>query len=122
MDRHAGWAGELLRRVFHGPGNLAGSVRRAAGGEGSLDDPVAEAYVEKVRTSAYQITDGDLDRLRAAGWSEDRIFELSIAAATGAARHRLDAALAAMAGPRGADTGERRGSAATEVLSSEAGG
>jgi hypothetical protein len=85
-------------------------MRRAAGGEGSLDDPVAQAYVEKVRTCANQITDGDLDGLRAAGWSEDRIFELSIAAATGAARHRLDAALAAMAaaGPSTAHAGRSR--------------
>ena len=85
---------------------------------------MAEAYVEKVRTCAYTITDGDLDELRAAGWSEDRIFELSIAAATGAARQRLDAALAAMAaaGPRGAAIDERQGAAATEALSTEAGG
>ena len=45
------------------------------------------------------MTDGDVDGLRAAGYSEDEIFELTVAAAYGAARKRLDAGLAAMASP-----------------------
>jgi hypothetical protein len=97
VDRHARWTRELLARIFDGPANLSPYVRRAAGGDGSLDEPAAEAYVEKVRTTAYAITDADVDGLRSAGWTEDQIFELSIAAAAGAARRHLDAVLAAMA-------------------------
>jgi hypothetical protein len=119
MDRHAEWTRELYGRIFDGPANLSPSVRRAAGGEGSLDEPIAEAYVEKVWTTAYKITDGDIDRLRSAGWTEDQIFELSVAAAAGAARRRLDAVLGAIAAanaraeapaaPTEADGAERNG-------------
>jgi alkylhydroperoxidase family enzyme len=54
------------------------------------------AYVEKVARHAYKVVDGDLDRLREAGYTEDAIFELTLAAALGAAQARLEAGLAAM--------------------------
>jgi alkylhydroperoxidase family enzyme len=53
-------------------------------------------YVDKVAKNAYKVVDADLDRLREAGYSEDAIFELTLAAALGAARARLDAGLGAM--------------------------
>ena len=33
-----------------------------------------EPYLDKVRGGAYRVTDGDVDALRAAGFSEDEIF------------------------------------------------
>jgi alkylhydroperoxidase family enzyme len=54
--------------------------------------PAAEAYLAKVRTKAYTVTDGDVDALRAAGLSEDEIFEQTVAAAIGEGLRRLDAA------------------------------
>jgi alkylhydroperoxidase family enzyme len=53
--------------------------------------------VDKVARNAYQVTDEDVDRLRAAGYSDDAIFELTLAAALGASRAQLDAGLRAMA-------------------------
>jgi alkylhydroperoxidase family enzyme len=64
-------------------------------------DPVPEpwdSYAEKVRSHSYRITDVDVAALRAAGRSEEEIFEVTVAAATGAALRRLDAGLAALRG------------------------
>jgi alkylhydroperoxidase family enzyme len=52
-----------------------------------------EAYLEKVRRAAYQVTDEDVDALRAAGFSEDEIFEQTVSAAVSEGLARLDAAL-----------------------------
>jgi hypothetical protein len=58
--------------------------------------PDFTTYVEKVRTHAYKVTDGDVDALKAAGHSEDETFEQTIAAAVHAGLLRLDAGLRAM--------------------------
>jgi alkylhydroperoxidase family enzyme len=49
-------------------------------------------YLEKVRTRAYTITDADVDELKAAGCSEDEIFEQTVAVAVREGLRRLDAA------------------------------
>lgn len=53
-------------------------------------------YIEKVRRHAYRVTDEDVAALRAAGFSAPAIFELTAAAAVGAAAERLDAGLRAL--------------------------
>jgi len=50
-------------------------------------------YLEKVRGGAYRVTDGDVDELRAAGFSEDEIFEQTVSVAVSEGLVRLDAAL-----------------------------
>jgi hypothetical protein len=55
--------------------------------------PVMASYLAKVREGAYAITDADVDELKAAGCSEDEIFEQTVAAAIGQGLRRLDAAL-----------------------------
>ena len=57
----------------------------------------AEAYLEKVRLHAYRVTDGDVEALKAAGLSEDEIFEATVAAAVGAGLARFDAGLRTLA-------------------------
>ena len=52
-----------------------------------------ESYLAKVRTGAYRVSDGDVEALRAAGHSEDDIFEHTVAAAVAAGLERLDAGL-----------------------------
>jgi alkylhydroperoxidase family enzyme len=52
-----------------------------------------EPYLEKVRRDAFRVTDGDVDELRAAGFSEDEIFEQTVSAAVSEGLVRLDAAL-----------------------------
>jgi alkylhydroperoxidase family enzyme len=53
----------------------------------------ATDYVDTVRLHAYRVTDGQVEALRAAGLSEDEIFELTVATAVGAGLERLDAGL-----------------------------
>jgi alkylhydroperoxidase family enzyme len=63
------------------------------------DRPVpeaAEGYAATVRQHAYRVTDGQVEAVRAAGLSEDEVFELTVAAAVGAGLDRLDAGLRAM--------------------------
>ena len=50
-------------------------------------------YVEKVRLHAYKVTDGDVDELKAAGFTEDEIFEHTVSAAVAAGLERLNAGL-----------------------------
>jgi len=56
-----------------------------------------EPYLDKVRRSAYRITDEDVAGLRAAGFSEDEIFEETVSAAVSEGLSRLDAALRTVA-------------------------
>jgi len=51
--------------------------------------PEARAYVEKVRLHAYRVVDADVDALRTAGWSDEQIFELTVATALAAGLERL---------------------------------
>ncbi len=52
-----------------------------------------QPYLELVRCHPDRITDGDVERLKAAGISEDEIFEHTVAAAVAAGLERLDAGL-----------------------------
>lgn len=56
-----------------------------------------EPYLEKVRRAAYRVTDEDVDELRAAGFTEDEIFEQTVAAAVSEGLGRLEAALRVVA-------------------------
>ena len=59
--------------------------------------PAAMAsYLEQVRTRAYAIDDADVEALKAAGCSEDEIFEQTVAVAVDEGLRRLDAGLRAL--------------------------
>jgi hypothetical protein len=73
----------------------AASLGGRAGEVPTLPDDL-RPYVDKVARHAYKVTDADVDRLREGGYSEDAIFELTLAAALGAARARLTAGVDAM--------------------------
>ncbi len=93
-DRHKGEIDDVLREVLDGPGVTTRSERTAA-----LDGAGPEAmkaYLTKVREQSYRVSDEDFGALREAGVSEDAIFELTVAAATGVASRRLEAARRAM--------------------------
>ena len=53
-------------------------------------------YLEKVRRHAYEVTDGDVEELKRAGFSDDDIFEHTVSAAVRAGLERLDAGLRAL--------------------------
>ena len=50
------------------------------------------AYLEKVRDRAYTVVDWDIDDLKAAGFSEDAIFEQTVRVAIAEGLRRLDRA------------------------------
>jgi alkylhydroperoxidase family enzyme len=54
--------------------------------------PAMDAYLEKVRNCAYTVTDADVEALKAAGLSEDEIFEQTVGAAIEQGLRRLDIA------------------------------
>ena len=58
--------------------------------------PEFAAYLEKVRSRAYEVTDADVQALKDAGFSEDEIFEQTVSAAVGAGLERLDAGMRAL--------------------------
>jgi len=78
------------------------AVARAAalsGGAIAAGDTLPEAlagWVEKVARQAWEITDEDVSALRAAGFDEDAIFEITIAAAAGAGLARYQVAVRAI--------------------------
>ena len=91
---------EVVRAILETPGDAGADLRAqveayAAGREADVPDDL-RPYVDKVARNAYKVVDADIDALRAAGYSDDAIFELTLAAALGAARERLDAGLHAM--------------------------
>jgi alkylhydroperoxidase family enzyme len=69
---------------------------RAGRAELSALDPALERWVEKVARHAYKTTEEELVELLAAGYSEDQIFEITVAAALGAAQARAECALGAL--------------------------
>jgi alkylhydroperoxidase family enzyme len=54
--------------------------------------PELAPYLDKVRERAYTITDEDVEQLKAAGLSEDEIFEQTVGVAIREGFRRLDAA------------------------------
>jgi len=53
-------------------------------------------YLDKVRDRAYTVTDADVEALKVAGVSEEKIFEHTVAAAVAEGLRRLDAGLGAI--------------------------
>jgi uncharacterized protein YciW len=95
-DRHVKTLARLEERLRRGPGELAPATRASAIDADPLPDPLAQRYVETIRRHAYKLTDRRLEELAQAGWTDGQVFELTVAAAFGAAKRRLDAGLRAL--------------------------
>jgi hypothetical protein len=94
-DRHGALHRATHEAALRGPGRTTPALREAvARGEGPDE---LRVLVDKIRRHAYQVTDEDLDGLRAR-YSEDQLFEVVVAAAIGAADERRKAALRALEG------------------------
>ena len=106
MVRHTEAIDRVAAAVLGTPGDadpeLRAAVERYAAvlggrpGDAPELPPDLRAYVEKVALHANKVTDADVNGLREGGYSEDAIFELTLAAALGAAQARLAAGLDAM--------------------------
>lgn len=58
--------------------------------------PAVAKVARQIATEAYRLTDEQVDSLRKAGFSEDAIFEIFVAAAVGAGAERATIGLAAL--------------------------
>jgi alkylhydroperoxidase family enzyme len=95
MSRYAEVVKRFRDAVLSGPAKLPAELRRRVfeGGDGPAE---TAAYLHKVRRHAYQVTDADVAALRASGWDDETIYELTVAAAVGQGLRRLDLGLAAL--------------------------
>lgn len=84
-----------VERVLRGPGETPAAQRQAAFANEGVPE-AARALVDKVANNAWKVTDEDVAAAKAAGLSDDEVFELVIAAAMGQATRQLDSALAAL--------------------------
>lgn len=84
---HGGPVENLRHAVLDAPATTEPALRRAAATGEDLGEPW-RSYTALVRDASYRITDADVTRL---GRPEDEVFELTVAAAVGAALRSFDA-------------------------------
>jgi alkylhydroperoxidase family enzyme len=105
--RYDAFTQRIMDAVLAGPGHTPSELRRAvlaraarlAGARSGAPAPAPFAtYVDKVAQHAYKVTDADVAALKSAGSSEDAVFEVTAAAALGAALGRLERGMAALRG------------------------
>jgi hypothetical protein len=82
----------VINSALRSPGESEPRVREAAF-LGTAGPMLLSEYVRKIREASYKVIDADIAGLKDAAYSEDFIFELTIAAALGAATAQLDTAL-----------------------------
>jgi len=85
----------LITRVVDGEGRSNSQQRRAAFA-GDFAPTGAAGLTEKVAKHAYKVADEDIAAAKAAGLTEDQIFELVVCTAIGEANRQLENALAAL--------------------------
>src|SRR5919108_249244 len=92
----------LIDSVLETPGDTSPALRRTVLERGkrpsgtrtdTLPLPLA-TYVDKVARHAYKVTDDEVAALQRGGQSENAMFELTVAAALGAALERLERGMA----------------------------
>lgn len=85
----------LVDRIRQGPGETTADQRARAFANDDAGSAL-EPLLGKVATAPARVTGADYDTARAAGFSEDQLFELVIAAAVGQSTRMYEAALAAL--------------------------
>ena len=86
----------LQDRILNGAGRASAEQRARAFGNAGLSPPL-DGLIGKVATRPTQVTDADFAAARAAGCTEDELFELVVCAAVGQSARLYDAGLAALA-------------------------
>jgi alkylhydroperoxidase family enzyme len=94
----------LVARVLGSSAQAPAALRRAAFENEGLSEPV-RTLIEKVAGRSHEVTDDDVAAVRAAGLSEDQVFELVVCGAVGQASRQYESALAALAEATGAGEG-----------------
>lgn len=103
MTKYDEFVKRLTDAVLESRGETNPDLRRAIAA-GRMSDVPADlrSYVDKVSQHAYKVTDDDIAALQRAGYSEDQIFEVTTAAAVGAALARMERGLSALQDGEGA--------------------
>jgi alkylhydroperoxidase family enzyme len=83
--------------VVTAPGELDGPTRLGLASGAAVPDALRE-YADKVARHAHRVTDADVEALRAAGYSDAAIFEITVAVALGAGLLRRDRGRTALEG------------------------
>jgi alkylhydroperoxidase family enzyme len=97
VRRYGDFLARIQSAVLDSPAHTTPELRRAvAFGPGTQVPDALRSYVQKVALHAYRISDDDVVALQRAGYTEDQIFELTAAAALGAAVRRVDRGLAVL--------------------------
>ena len=86
----------LKGRILTGEGRASPEQRARAFNNVGLSQPL-DGLLSKVATRPTRVTEADFAAARAAGFSEDQLFELVICAAVGQSARLYDAGLAALA-------------------------
>lgn len=87
---------QALETILGPNGKAAQAARRAAFDNKDVPEPL-RVLIDKVARHAYKIVDEDIAAAKAAGVSEDELFELVVCAAIGQASRQYEGALAALA-------------------------
>jgi alkylhydroperoxidase family enzyme len=95
---------KAIASLLSAPGETDMSVRqvifnRVRVGTGEVPENL-RSLVEKIADRPWSVNDEDITLLREAGYSEDHIYELVLAAAAGAGVRRFEAGLRAIEGAR----------------------
>jgi hypothetical protein len=95
--RYDSYVQRLRAAVFDSGGHTSPELRRAVAEQRLNDVPEnLRDYVAKVAAHAYKVTDEDVLALKAAGYSEDELFEITGSTAVGAALMRLERGMNAL--------------------------
>ncbi len=85
----------LVRRILDGDGRAPQASRQRAFDNAELVEPL-RGVINKVAQRPSEMTDQDIELVKAAGCSENEIFELVVCAAIGQATRQYEAGLAAL--------------------------
>ncbi|HVL04585.1 MAG TPA: hypothetical protein VM388_01265 [Acidimicrobiales bacterium] len=96
-DRYAGLVDALGAAVLSSAGVTTPEARAAVAGGGAPSDALAP-FLAKVRDPSSGMAERDIAALRDAGHAEEEIFELTVAAALGAALQRYERAVGLLGG------------------------
>ncbi len=108
-NKHQEFLSQLDSAVFNSKGVTEQRLRTAVKsavfpavsqphGDDTTIPPALRPYLDKVGRHAYKVTDRDIEALKAQGYSEEAIFELTVSAAVGAGLGRLKRGLNALNG------------------------
>ena len=93
-DPHAALRDRVIARVLDGEGETAPTLRKSVADNRGVPADLQQ-LVEKIHRHAYKVTDDDIARAQAS-YGDDKMFEIVVSSALGAARQRLMAGLKAL--------------------------